>query len=274
MDTIDSWRIKAVAFDLDGTLLTSAKKITPLAIDMIHRIMDLGIMAIVATGRSLATSKRFVEQIGTRSPVICYNGSCIHDLQTGKELLHNTLDGEICRDLVRLGRTAGIPLHAFMNHDLYFGPEGRHADYLEPLSSEMGREVDFDTMDSLRFTKAMFIGPLAQTEAIRKELSGRYGDTLHMVHSAPEYFEILPAGATKGDALRILLETKGIAADQTMAFGDADNDMEMLSWARHGVAMGNADDRVKKVATCVARSNDEDGVGRVLQHIFNPSGSV
>ena len=69
--------IKAVAIDLDGTLLTTDKKITPLTLAVLQAVMDRGVHVAIATGRSLATSIRFTERVGTTFPMICYNGSCI-----------------------------------------------------------------------------------------------------------------------------------------------------------------------------------------------------
>ncbi|HCG63874.1 MAG TPA: hypothetical protein DHV69_07990 [Sphaerochaeta sp.] len=267
MDT--QHKIKAIAIDLDGTLLTSDKRITETTIQTLRQVMEKGVHVVIATGRSLATAIRFVEQVGTTFPVVCYNGSCIYDPATKKDLWHISLNHEICAEIVRIGKGSPAHLHAFMDHELYFTNCGREADYLEPLSSIVGKSVDFESFDNLHFTKAMFIGEIGETERIRRHMHQRFGNQLHMVYSHPDYFEIMTGGATKGSALQRLMEIYGISADETMAFGDADNDKEMLSWARYGIAMGNAHDEVKAIAAGIAGYNDDDGVAKKIREVFD-----
>lgn len=271
MDTAS--HIKAVAIDLDGTLLTSEKHITPYTIEILQAVMGKGVKVAIATGRSLATAIRFVDQVGTTFPLICYNGSCIWDPITGKDLWNIALQQDVCEEIVRVSKQTHTHLHAFQDHDLLFTEQGRHADYLEPLSAVIGKAVDFTSLSDLRFTKAMFIGDYAETERIRLHLKSMYGDKLHLVYSHKDYFEIMTGGATKGTALQRLMDRFGISADETVAFGDADNDKEMLAWARHGFAMGNAHDEVKSIAYGIAGHNDEDGVARMLAGLFGISGS-
>lgn len=261
--------IKAVAIDLDGTLLTTDKKITPLTLAVLQAVMDRGVHVAIATGRSLATSIRFTDQVGTTFPMICYNGSCIWDPVTGNDLMHIRLSHEICTDIVTISRETHTHLHAFMDHDLLFTESGRHADHLEPLSAVIGKAVEFEKLPDLHFTKAMFIGEADETERLRQLLVDRYGTVLHLVYSHHDYFEIMTGGATKGSALQTLMGNHGIRREEVMAFGDADNDIEMLSWAGRGYAMENSSDQVKSYAYGAAGHNDADGVAKKLIEVFD-----
>jgi Cof subfamily protein (haloacid dehalogenase superfamily) len=263
-----SLKIRAIAIDLDGTLLTSTKIITDRTIATLAKVMEQGIKVSIATGRSLDTAIRFIRQVGTPFPAVCYNGSCIYDPVTGQDLWHITLERNICEDIVRISGKVASHLHVFMDHTLYFTEKGRHADYLEPLSSQLGKTIDFFTMDDMRFTKAMFIGDPKETAAIGAQLKEKYGDSLHLVYSHPDYFEIMTGGATKGSALARLMSMYHITSDQVLAFGDADNDKEMLSWARYGIAMGNSHESVKSVAAGIAGHNDADGVAEKIEELF------
>lgn len=260
--------IKAIAIDLDGTLLTTEKIITERTVKTLRFVMDQGIHVSIATGRSLATAIRFIQQVGTLFPAICYNGSCIYDPQAARDLWHITLPPDICKSIIEISKTSSAHLHAFMGHELYFTEKGRHADYLEPMSSIVGKAIDFEKLTPLNFTKAMFVGDRRATDDIMKSLIERYGDTLHLVYSHEDYFEIMSGGATKGSALERLMNMNGIGADQVMAFGDADNDKEMLSWAKFGIAMGNAHETVKSIAADTATHNDDDGVAKKIQEIM------
>lgn len=261
-------KIKAIAIDLDGTLLTTQKKITEATINTLRYAMDMGIHVVIATGRGLHSAMDFVEQVGTPFPLICYNGSCIYDHKNKKDLWHSTLDTDISAELITLGKQTDAHLHAYANHELYFLEEGKYADYLEPISSRIGNVTTFKQTDSIRFTKAMFIGEKETTEIIRKQLQKKFGDRLYMVYSHDYYFEIMAGGVTKGSALKHLMDMYSITADETMAFGDADNDREMLAWARYSVAMGNAHTRVKQTASFTAGHNDEEGVAKKIQKML------
>lgn len=260
--------IKAIAIDLDGTLLTTEKLITDRTIRTLRYVMDQGIHVSIATGRSLATAIRFIEQVGTTFPAVCYNGSCIYDPLAKKDIWHITLRPEICEHIVELSTKSSAHLHVFMHHELYFTEAGRYADYLEPLSSVVGKAVNFTQLEPLDFTKAMFIGTEEETDRIAKSLRKRYGDTVHLVYSHADYFEIMSEGATKGSALERLMGMYGIGPDEVMAFGDADNDKEMLAWAKFGIAMGNAHDTVKQVAAHTTTHNDEDGVAMKIEELL------
>ena len=86
-----------------------------------------------------------------------------------------------------------------------------------------------------------------------------------VVRSESNYLEILPAGITKGDGVADLIASLGYSPDEVVAFGDNQNDREMIKLAGWGVAMGNASDELKRVANYVAPTNGEDGVAHVLE---------
>lgn len=260
--------IKAIAIDLDGTLLTSQKTITDQTISTLKYVMERGIHVVIATGRGLIASRRYVTQVGSDFPAVCYNGSCIHDFSTQRDLWHIHMPEDVCRKIVSLSLESDAALHVFMDHTLYYTERGRTADYLDPDSWDTGEVIDFRTMEKFTFTKAMFIGTYEETERIRRILHDEFGSTLHMVYSHEDYFEIMTGGATKGSALERLMTLYGISPKEVMAFGDADNDKEMLAWAKHSFAMENAHDTVKSVASGTTEHHDDHGVANKIQQIL------
>ena len=257
--------IKAIAIDLDGTLLTSNKIITPYTLSVLNRAMEEGIHIIIATGRSLATCDRYIKQVGSPTPLICYNGSCIYDPIQEKDLYHTTIEESVSEKIVSLIDFTPAAFHAFREHKVHYRELGRHADFLEPLTSSIGVVTeDFTTLSPYAFTKAMFIGELADTEKIRLELLKCCKDSIHLVYSHPTYFEMMSSGATKGSALERVLTQLDISSDETMALGDASNDVEMLSLVKHSVAMGNCVKEVADVALYQTTSCDDDGVAKAI----------
>ncbi len=260
--------IKAIAFDLDGTVLTPEKKITPKTIEMIRRIAGLGILTVVATGRSLETAIPYTSCLQLALPLICYNGACARDLGRNVDLWHETMGIEAFHDLLTIPRKPSVHLQLFIQHSLYFEKGGEYADHLEPLSSLLGKVVDFQTLPRQPLTKAMFIGPHEDTLGISQTISKHFPNTLDVVYSHKDYLEVMPAGINKGAALARLLNGYEITAEQTMAFGDGDNDLEMLTWAGHGVAMGNASPRVQAAVARKTGRNDAEGVANYLEAYF------
>ena len=258
--------IEAIAIDLDGTLLTHDKKITPYSLSILQKAMEKGIKVIVATGRSLATCERFVNEIGVQDPIICYNGSCIYDTLSQKDLFHQPMSEEMCKEIISLVGTTKASLQAFRHHKVYYTKDAKNADFLEPLTSSIGVIVeDFSSISPLEFTKAMYIGELEETEKIKEHLRQKFGESIHLVYSHPTYFEMLSKGATKGFALEKLLSSYNIDPKNTMAFGDESNDLEMLSLVGHPIAMGNGVPQVKEIARYIADSCDNDGVAKAIE---------
>ena len=263
--------IKAIALDLDGTLLTTNKKISSRTVRLINSLVDQGVFVCIATGRSLSTTKQFIEHLNITTPLICYNGACIHDMKNNADISHITIDEQIGREMVRLSMKTTAYFHMFLNHQLYFAPGSETADFLEPMSAEIGTTVDLASLADTRFTKGMYVGEPDVTLPIKNELERLFPNQLNIVYSHPQYLEVMPKEATKGKALAALLEQNQIAASETIAFGDAENDVEMLTWARYGVAMGNSPEHVRLLAPYTTMSNDEDGVAVWLENFFQNS---
>ena len=261
--------IKAVALDLDGTLLTTQKTISSHTVCLVNELIEQGIFVCIATGRSLSTTKQFIEHLNIHTPLICYNGACIHDMKDHVDIRHITVDDHIGSELVRLSMKTTAYFHMFLDHQLYFAPGSETADFLEPLSVEIGVTIDLASLPNTRFTKVMYVGEPEVTLPIKTELERLFPDQLHIVYSHPKYLEVMPKNATKGSALAALLEQHQITPSETIAFGDAENDIEMLTWARYGVAMGNSPEHVRSKTRYTALSNDEDGVAVWLENFFH-----
>ena len=260
---------KAAAFDLDGTLLRSDKSISELTLKTIKQLQNRGIIVFIATGRSRESLEPFRSRLDIHTPIICYSGACVMDADTGEELVHLTMPEPICRDIVKLSREFNLPLHAYTNHKLFYEPMSVQARSYEALSRNASVMVDFDSIVPLTFTKAMYIGEVPTIELIRARLEEAYPGALSKVYTYLDYFEIMHARADKRYALEYVLSRYGITREETLAFGDGENDLEMLTWAGHGVTMANAPQELLRQARSIAGHNDEDGVARYLQQLLD-----
>jgi Cof subfamily protein (haloacid dehalogenase superfamily) len=260
---------KAAAFDLDGTLLRSDKSLSELTLRTIAQLQEQGMLVIIATGRSRESLEPFRSRLDIHTPIICYSGACVMEADTGEEHVHLTMPEPVCRDIVKLSREFHLPLHAYSNHKLYYEPMSVRARSYEVLSRNSSVMVDFDSITSLTFTKAMYIGDVPTIELIRSRLEESYPGALSKVYTYLDYFEIMQARADKRYALEHVLSRFGIRREETLAFGDGENDLEMLAWAGHGVTMANAPQEVLRHARFIAPHNDEDGVARYLRELLD-----
>ncbi len=260
--------IKAVAIDLDGTLLNSEKEITTRSVAAVHEAMDRGVKVYIATGRSLNISEQYIRQLGVVDPVICYNGSCIWDPKSGEDLFRTQMEEAVCRALLKVEKEVQCDFHAYRRHEILFTREPRNQGILNPIIREQGIIAEGELpYDHLEFMKAIFTGEFAETEKVRAHLTCLFGDSIHQVYSRPRFFEVMSSGSTKGDALSRLLTIQGIDPADVMAIGDESNDAQMLSLVGHSVAMGNATREVKSIARYQTADCDEDGVASIIEKL-------
>ena len=123
--------------------------------------------------------------------------------------------------------------------------------------------VDFDV------NKCLFTADVEQAEKLEKELAKRYTGQLSVYRSEPFFIEVMPLGVDKAASLEQLFKRLGIEKEETVACGDGFNDISMLKYAGVGVAMANAQEKVKEIADVVTeKTNDEDGLLEVIERYF------
>lgn len=116
--------------------------------------------------------------------------------------------------------------------------------------------------------KILLAGDPEIIESLESNLIQQFGAELHVSRSQSRYVEIMPAAATKKEAIEFLLPQLQVQPEEIIAFGDNYNDVDMLRFAGLGVAMGNAPEQVKAIADEVTASNNEEGIAQVLERIF------
>ena len=123
--------------------------------------------------------------------------------------------------------------------------------------------VDFDV------NKCLFTADVEQAEKLEKELAKRYTGQLSVYRSEPFFIEVMPLGVDKAASLEQLFKRLGIEKEETVACGDGFNDISMIKYAGVGVAMANAQEKVKEIADVVTeKTNDEDGLLEVIERYF------
>ncbi len=265
---------KLIALDLDGTLLDHTGSMGERAVVAIETVVRAGHQVVIATGRPPHMAVPVTERlVGTVRHIVGGNGSIIATfpatLDEEPGLLHLTgfdIDDAlnviaVLRDHDSAFRFA-LATDAGFAHEPGFGELMPAAVHDEPVPdvTVIGGTQAFKL---LAFHQRQSVHELIAT--VPNLIGGHTSTELLVSHMGAEAVEIGPADADKCTGLRWLCEHLGVVADDVIAIGDEWNDLTMLEWAGHGVAMGNAAERVKGVADEIIGTNSEDGVARFLE---------
>lgn len=260
--------IRAVAIDVDGTLLNSKHELSKRNEEAIRAALALGVDIILATGKTRNSGVWLIDKLGLKSPGIFLQGLYTVDA-TGKVLAERTLSPGIARQVVTYAEDRGFVMVAYSGMKIMtrvVTQEARDATerYHEPVPDAVGALQN--AMGELPIHKLMAVGDPRQITALRWQLGVQLGKSVRLMQAGlANMLEILPSGGSKGAALRQLIHEMKIKPDEVMAIGDAENDVEMIQFAGIGVAMGNGTQHVKESADFITGSNDEDGVAQALE---------
>jgi Cof subfamily protein (haloacid dehalogenase superfamily) len=262
-------QVKVVFFDLDGTMINNRLELEQETIDAVNLILARGITPIIATGRSFEAAWQFLRRLHPHYPIICYNGAVIY-ADEGRQKLHEfTLDDEIARMVIELGREYELHTHGFFQGRLLYEEHSSDGDRYQNHGGLKAEIVNFDLMESLNFTKMMYVSDdRASILAAASRLDELFAARLSHYFSLPHFYEMVSGKVGKERAASILLDDLGLKPNQAMAFGDGHNDIGLLRYVGTGVAMGNSEQEVRLASDYVAPDNDDFGVARFLDAAF------
>ncbi len=241
--------IKLIALDMDGTLVNHDGDVSKENEDAVKRAKDQGIHVVLSTGRSLPFCRDIAEQLGHSAYLVTVNGGQVFD----KEL--NLVDStHLTNDLVK--RLWELK----MKHDVYFWSSTTEGVF----NTKKPFEKEIDDYNWLKF------GFDIQDDDVRKVITDEVmaNEALEVTNSSPTNLEINPAGVNKAAALMKVCKWLDLSMDNVMAVGDSMNDIAMIREAGFGVAMGNAQDRVKEAADWITKDYTEHGVAHAIDRVL------
>jgi hydroxymethylpyrimidine pyrophosphatase-like HAD family hydrolase len=258
-------QFRLVASDVDGTLLRSDETLSPRNHAAVNAVIERAIF-VIATGRPPRWTEPIAEMLGHHGVAVCSNGAVTVDLRNDAIVDTQLLLPADAAGVVEAVRTL-LP-------DVGFAIDSLDGFAHEPAykpSWPTGVLLPFEELLARPVLKLLFRHQSMNADMYRA-IGEAVGDRASMIYgstaAAPQAhttIEIMARGVSKASALQRLCDHHHIDAADTIAFGDMPNDLEMLAWAGHGVAMGNGHHEVKAVANEVTLTNDEDGVGVVLE---------
>ncbi|HEY6961499.1 MAG TPA: HAD family hydrolase [Gaiellaceae bacterium] len=257
--------MRVVATDFDRTLVWTDAALRPRTIRAMQAAHASGIDVIVVTGRMVQSVRQALAPAGIVAPMICYQGAVVVDAD-GTWLRHEPLPVGLAREIVSALAEIGIEPNVYVDDELYVAADTKEA----RAYAELNR-IEFQVVGPLldwldeRPTKLVAVGEPAFLDSIEPDFKARFGDRAFVSKSLPHFLEFAQKGVTKGSGLDVLAEHRGFTKAQTIAFGDGENDIELLEWPDYGVAVANAGDRVKRLARWVCPAAEDEGVAQVLE---------
>lgn len=268
--------------DLDGTLLTKEKTVSPRTHDALRDFVSRGNRVVFSSGRSVASVCGVLLRNDLLLPgviVSAFNGGCIYDLSAMKTLYRTTLPLDLVEELFRLAKETDTYLQTYADH---LADEAKTIDDLSRSVQILASRADdnltyYNKHDSgngaavedvMRVLKAPPCKCLAidvanppELEVYRARIHEAFGDRIRTVYSSPFFLEVIPPDSGKGNALLKLCGILGIPVGDTIAAGDEENDISMIREAGKGIAMCNARESVREAADAVtAADNNSDGL--------------
>lgn len=269
-------KIKLIALDLDDTTLRSDASLAPETAQMIEKAVKSGTQVVIASGRAFKSLPQSVLEIGGIRYAICSNGAAIEDMNARTRLLSFTLKPQVVTQL--LETFCGERFEAFVDGQPYcdgeyyqdplrFGCSPAYLSYVKTTRIPINDMPDFmrrhiNELDSIDI--------MCRTPEHKQKLWERTEklSDVYITSSSPRLIEVSAAEAGKGAALKRLAQIMDIPPQHIAAFGNGDNDADMLAFAGIGVAVKNASEKCLAAADYICPTNDEHGVAITIEKLL------
>ena len=224
---------------------------------------------IVVTGRMVQSLRRALAPAGLADPIICYQGAVVVD-GDGTWLRHVPIPLDLAREALSFATEEGYGPNVYVDDELYVAEVTQYArDYAEFQHIAIHPVGDLQAWLDAPPTKLVLVGEPRALDGVELRAKAAFGNRLYISKSLPYFLELAAAGVTKGAGLDFLAHRMGFGPADTIAFGDGENDVELLEWAGYGVAVENAHERVKAAADWIGPGAREEGVAEVLEALLD-----
>lgn len=262
---------KLIAMDMDGTLLNSQKEVSQRSKEYLKKASDMGLKLVVCTGRIFTSAKTFARIIGTKAPIVASNGAYIREKDVDRVIFEKHLKTEDLGKIINITKKYGLFPQLF-TFDTIFSEKLIHSSLNYKLWNEKNQEdervnivITEDLFSVVKNTKILKVvvydDNILRLNHIREEIKKE--TKVSIFSSIINNIEIMADGVSKGNAVKFIAEYFKIKPEEVICIGDNENDISMIKYAGLGVAMGNAEEKVKEIANYITDTNDNDGVAKV-----------
>lgn len=260
-----------IALDLDGTLLTDDKKISERTKQVLFKAKEEGHIVVISTGRPHRASINYYYELGLDTPMVNFNGALIHHPQNRNwDALHNPMPIRTAHKIIEACYDLRVNnILAEVLDDVYIDSfDSKLIGFFDEIEDEapyvignLKQKLEEDPTSILVYPEE------EQVQQLRSHLDGYHAEVIeHRKWGAPwNVIEIIKKGMNKAVGLEKIAKCFDIPKEKIIAFGDEDNDLEMIDYAGVGVAMGNAIEELKTISDHVTKTNEEDGIAVFLE---------
>lgn len=264
---------KLIAFDMDGTLLDSEKKITPKTVKAIKKATDEGKIVILNTGRCPAELEEYYDILPTVRYLNCLSGALVYDLKEDQAIYTKSLKTDEIKTLIEIGKKNDEMVHLMsipsivekdkVPHMEKYGM-GVYQPMYERVTTKVDDIYDYFMKDPFQVEKLnIYHKTPEERDETRQAIIDNHLE-LEMKNAESTGLEMNSKGVNKGTGLKELCQHLGISIEETIVVGDADNDKEALEVAGLSIAMDNALDSVKDMCDVIVSDNDHDGCAEAI----------
>ena len=268
---------KFLVLDIDGTVTNSQKEITPKTREAIIRLQEKGVPVAIASGRPPKGVYKVADCLCFQefgSYILPFNGARILNYKTKECVFEKTLPLSLPARLWRDAVENRLGIITYRDEVIYSGTEPDEYMAIESRINDMPIEYreDFGSFINYPVNKCLMTGRGEDLEALEPMLAQKYIHEAQVFRSEPYFLEITPKNVDKAYSLKHLLPILGIRREELVCCGDGFNDVSMIQFAGLGVAMANAQEKVKERADYITeRNNDQDGIAEVIEKFFGVS---
>ena len=265
---------KVIFIDLDGTLRDNNKNISKRTSKAINEVSKRGILVVICTGRPQKYTEKISRECNASRYIITSSGANIYDYESNKIMYIKGMNKEACINLYNIAIKSDVRFsmnvgdRIVTNRLKYF--DGSEIELSEDIVSFVEKNNIFQcNIADKAFDKMKDVVPLIE-KVPNCEIKNRHKSLLDSTYPkiGDIYCDVSDHNTCKGNAVKKLCELLDISLEDTIAIGDDCNDISMFEVVNYSVAMGNANDEIKKYAAEVTKSNEEDGVACFLEKLI------
>lgn len=266
-------RDAVLALDLDGTLTDSKKRISERTKKSIDKFIAAGGTVALASGRptfGVMPVAKILELDKKGGYILSYNGGCFLDCKNNKQLFMKELTHEYLPILEKQAKKFGINLMTY-NGDKAYALDIDEQYYMIEININHFIRVKADPLTpqiTFPIIKCLMTADGDYLAKVEKEMKKYWEGKLNIVRSEPYFLEVTEVGIDKASTITNMVKKLGKSVDNLICCGDGFNDLSMIRAAGIGVAMANAQERVRAAADYITKSNDEDGIVDVVENLF------
>lgn len=264
---------KLIGVDIDGTLLKGDGTISKRTKEYFNKYINEGGIVVISTGRPIQGVKEYLKELnllGKKGFVINNNGSTIYSTENLERIYYKGLKKQDGLDIVNLAKEIKVKVHGFQEDRCIAIEKNKYTKLEEEHIKIKVDVIDYNLLNEDEDIIKMML--LEEGEVLEKAVSiipVGFKEKYNVVRSTPYMLEFMNKEANKGNAMEWVCNKLNIHKDEIATFGDGDNDREMLMFSKVSVAMGNGSEKIKKIASHITLSNEEDGIVEFLESYEN-----